>query len=95
MAPMTRSQELDELVGSVEQLLARLPQELTPELADLRDKVDAGIFDAWTAIAREDTKNRTSRFDADPWNALLWAALLAGTTAVVAFQATRPAFRLS
>jgi hypothetical protein len=94
MAPMTRSQNLDELVSSVEDLLARLPQGLTPELADLRDKVDAGIFEAWTAITREDTLYRTSRLDAGPWNALGWA-LLAGTTAVVAFQATRPTSRLS
>lgn len=94
MAPMTRSQKLDELVSSVEDLMARLPQGLTPELADLRDKVDAAIFEAWTAITREDTPYRTSRLDAGPCNALGWA-LLAGTAAVVAFQATRPASRLS
>ncbi len=53
MPAMTRSKKLDELVGSVEDLLARLPENLTPEIAALRDKVDAGIFEAWTAIARE------------------------------------------
>jgi ElaB/YqjD/DUF883 family membrane-anchored ribosome-binding protein len=54
MTPMTRSQKLDELVSSVEELLARLPENSTSEISELRDKVDAGIFEAWTAIARAD-----------------------------------------
>ena len=62
MTAMTRSKKLDELVGSVEDLLARLPNDVTPEIADLRDKVDAGIFEAWTSIAREvaDTRGRAA-----------------------------------
>ena len=46
MAPMTRSKKLDELVSSVEELFARLPDSLTPEVAELRDRVDAAIFEA-------------------------------------------------
>lgn len=93
---MTRSQKLDELVGCVEDLLARLPERLTPEIAALRDKVDAGIFDAWTSIAREgtDSRYRTPRSDAGLWTTVGWA-LLAGTTGLLAYQITRPALRLS
>jgi hypothetical protein len=96
MAPMPRSQKLDELVGSVEDLLARLPERLTPEIAELRDKVDAGIFAAWTAIARADTNagyHRMPRADAGFWSTVGWA-LLAGTTGMLAYQITRPGFRL-
>lgn len=94
---MTRSQRLDELVASVEDLLARLPARLTPEIADLRDKVDAGIFAAWTEVARDRT---------DAWRRAemhsggrLWApvglALLAGATSLLAYRFTRSAARLS
>jgi hypothetical protein len=91
---MTRSQKLDELVGCVEDLLARLPENLTPEIAALRDKVDVGIFDAWTTIAREaaDARCRTSRSDAGLWTTG-WA-LLAGATGLLVYQITRPAPRL-
>lgn len=90
---LTRSQKLDELVSSVEDLLARLPDNLTPEIAELRDKVDAGIFEAWTSIAREATgmRNREPQPDAGLWTTVGWA-LLAGTTGVLAYQITRPHF---
>ena len=90
---MTRSKKLDELVGSVEELLARLPADLTPRLAELRDKVDAGIFEAWTAIAREgaDAQARVARRSgAGPWSAV-GMALLAGATSFFAYRMTRPA----
>ena len=92
---MTRSQKLDELVSCVEDLLARLPENLTPEIAALRDKVDVGIFDAWTSIAREgaDARCRRSRSDAGLWATVGWA-LLTGTTSLVVYQIMRPAPRL-
>lgn len=94
---MTRSERLDELVGCVEDLLARLPENLTPEIAALRDKVDVGIFDAWTSIAREASSavgRRTSRSAAGLWTTVGWA-LLAGATGLLAYQCARPAARLS
>lgn len=53
LAAMNKSQRLDELVEGVEDLLARLPDTLQPEVVALRDRVDAGIMEAWTAISRE------------------------------------------
>jgi type VI protein secretion system component VasF len=50
---VTKNEKLDELVGSVEELLSRLPEGLNPQISALRDKVDDGIFDAWTAISAE------------------------------------------
>ena len=48
---MNASKKLDELVGEVEELLTQLPANLSPEVDALRDRVDTGIFDAWTSIA--------------------------------------------
>jgi hypothetical protein len=95
MTPMTRSKKLDELVSAVEDLLARLPDSLTPEVAELRDKVDAGIFEAWTSIAAEgrDTLNRASRRSAARFWITIGLALLAGTTSLLAYQITRPTAR--
>lgn len=95
MPAMTRSQKLDELVGCVEDLLARLPENLSPEIAALRDKVDVGIFDAWTSIARQASavRRRRPRSDAGLWTIVGWA-LLAGATGLLAYQCTRPAARL-
>ncbi len=95
MPPMTRSKKLDELVSSVEDLLARLPEDLSPEVAELRDKVDAGIFEAWTAIAAEgrDTLNRALL----PSNTRFWIAgglaLLAATTSLFTYRLLGPASR--
>jgi hypothetical protein len=88
MVPMTRSKQLDELVSSVEDLLARLPENLTPELAALRDKVDAGIFEAWTAIAGEgrDTLNRALRHSATRVWIAGGLALLAATTSLITYR---------
>jgi hypothetical protein len=93
---MTRSKKLDELVGSVEDLLAQLPDDLAPEVAELRDKVDAGIFEAWTSIAREVSAARTraeSRSSTRLWSSA-GLALLAGLTGFLAYQITRPTARL-
>jgi outer membrane murein-binding lipoprotein Lpp len=93
MALVTRSKKLDELVSSVEDLLSRLPDNLTPEVAALRDKVDAAIFEAWTAIAAEgrDALNRASRRSAVRFWVIAGLALLAGTSSLVAYRMTRPA----
>jgi hypothetical protein len=89
---MTRSKKLDELVSSVEDLLGRLPDNLTPELAELRDKVDAAIFEAWTSIASEgrETLNRTSRRSAGRFWMIAGVALLAGSSRLLAHPITRP-----
>jgi hypothetical protein len=94
---MTRSKRLDELVSSVEDLLARLPDNLTPEVAELRDKVDAAIFEAWTAIASDarDTLNRTVRRSANRFWIAVGLALLAGTTSLLIHRLLRSARRLS
>jgi hypothetical protein len=92
---MTRSKKLDELVSSVEDLLGRLPDDLSPELAMLRDKVDTAIFEAWTSIAGEgrETLNRASRRAADRFWITVGLAFLAGTTSLLAYQITRPTVR--
>jgi hypothetical protein len=96
VALMTRSKKLDELVGSVEDLLARLPADLTPEVAELRDKVDAGIFEAWTSIAAEgrDKLNRASRRSAVRFWIIVGSALLAGTSSLLVHEFVCPAARL-
>jgi hypothetical protein len=53
MAPVNKAEKLDDLVGSVEELLAHLPESLGPAITALRDRVDDGIFEAWTAISSE------------------------------------------
>jgi hypothetical protein len=96
MQAMTKSKKLDELVGSVEDLLARLPANLTSEVADLRDKVDAGIFEAWSAIAQEgrNALGRRSRRSAAQLSTIVGLAFLAGAVSLLAYQMTRPAQRL-
>jgi hypothetical protein len=92
MREMTRSKKLDQLVSSVEDLLARLPDDLTPELAALRDKVDAGIFEAWSSLAGEerDALNRASHPSADRFWITVGLAILAGTASLFAYQISRP-----
>jgi hypothetical protein len=97
MGRMTRSKQLDVLVSSVEDLLSRLPDDLSPEVAGLRAKVDAGIFEAWTSIAGEgrDMLNRASRRSAVLrfWT-IVGLALLAGTGSLLVYRNTRRASRL-
>ena len=79
---MNKSQRLDELVEGVEDLLARLPDGLHPEISALRERVDAEILDAWTTIARERARRLEliSQAAGQPWVmlglAILAAALL-------------------
>ncbi len=49
--------QLDELVGRVEALLALLPVSSNPEVDAVRDRVDGGIFEAWTSIALDSTES--------------------------------------
>ena len=79
---MNKAKRLDELVGGIEGLLARLPDSLNPEVVALRERVDAEIFNAWTTISRERARSlkRLSRAASPPWIigglALLTASLL-------------------
>ncbi len=50
---MTKSEKLDQLVGRVEAIFARLRDEPDPRIAALRDKVDDVIVETWTAVAGE------------------------------------------
>jgi len=58
---VNKSEKLDELVTTVEELLARLPESLDPEITALRDAVDDGIFDAWKYISGERPQPALSR----------------------------------
>jgi hypothetical protein len=91
MSSMTRSEKLDGLVSTVEDLLGRLPDNVTPEVAELRDKVDAAIFEAWTSVAAEgrDALNRASRRFAERFWIVAGLALLAGTASLFACQTKR------
>lgn len=51
MPAVNKAEKLDDLVRSVEDLLNRLPDSMDPAITALRDKVDDGIFQAWTAIS--------------------------------------------
>jgi hypothetical protein len=81
LTAMNKAKRLDELVGVIEPLLARLPDSSNPEIVALRERVDAGIMDAWTAISRERAQS-LKRLSAarPPWVivglALLTASLL-------------------
>jgi hypothetical protein len=76
---VNKAKKLDELVGSVEDLLARLPAKLSPEIAALRDKVDDGIFEAWTSVSNQRIKAQRSARRAVP---SVTPALLAFTVIV-------------
>ena len=78
---MNKAKRLDELVGGIEDLLARLPDGLNPEIVALREKVDAEIMDAWTTISRECARSRelVSRAARPTW-VIVGLALLAAAT---------------
>ncbi|HEY2779285.1 MAG TPA: hypothetical protein VGI90_00810 [Steroidobacteraceae bacterium] len=79
---MDKSKRLDELVGRVDELLVRLPDGPNPDLAALRDRVDAEILMAWTAISLEAARRRESigRAARRPWT-IVGVALLVGVCA--------------
>jgi hypothetical protein len=80
---MNKAKRLDELVGGVEDLLARLPNDLNPEILALCERVDAEILDAWTAVSRERAQSPglVSRAAGHPWM-IIGLALLAATLLV-------------
>jgi hypothetical protein len=84
---MNKAKRLDELVGGVEDLLARLPHDQNPEILALCERVDAEIMDAWTKISRERAQRLrlVNRAASQPWIvglALLAAALLVNRLAL-------------
>ena len=97
---MNKTKRLDELVNSVEALLAKLPRDLSPEIAQLRDRVDQSILDTWTSVAREraqaradvtyvtDSLERYAR--TNPWVIVGACAVLVGSLAFLAGEHTRP-----
>jgi hypothetical protein len=52
-AQVNKSSELDRLVGRVDELLARLPEDPSPEMDVLRDRVDRTILATWLALGTE------------------------------------------
>ena len=80
---VNKAEKLDELVGSVEELLAQLPEGLNPQIMALRDKVDDGIFDAWESISGERLQGAHVNLRTVP---LTLSALL-GLTVLLAFSA--------
>jgi hypothetical protein len=80
---MNKAKRLDELVGGVEDLLARLPNDLNPEILALCERVDAEILDAWTAVSRERAQSLglVKRAAGQPW-IIVGLALLAATLLV-------------
>jgi hypothetical protein len=90
---VNKAEKLDRLVGSVEELLAQLPESLGPSITALRDKVDDGIFDAWTTISRQRLEQRSSAHRAAPALAILLGAAfaLAISARLLANRGTGPA----
>jgi hypothetical protein len=91
MLPVNKAKKLDELVGSVEELLARLPEGLNPQVAALRDKVDDGIFDAWKSISNERLEAAHNQSRAAPFTlgALVGLTVLLGLSARLLIDRSR------
>jgi hypothetical protein len=91
IAPVNKTQRLDELVGSVEDLLARLPEGLDPQISALRDKVDDGIFDAWRSISAErlHTEQSTRRMRPLTLSAAVGLAILLALSAKLVLDRMR------
>ena len=88
---MNKSEKLDELVTSVEELLARLPETLDPEIVALRDTVDDGIFDAWRYISSERSQpaHSASRGAASSIGAAIGFVILALSAKLLLERSTR------
>jgi hypothetical protein len=94
MQAMNKAEKLDVLVGEVEQLLGQLPESLDPAIAVLRDKVDDGIFAAWTAISSERIRTQRAVMNSSPLKIATFlsvALLLACSARTFAHRQTRPA----
>jgi hypothetical protein len=78
-ANVNKSRELDRLVGRVEQILARLPQDQNVEMDALRDKVDRTIMATWLALGSEPPRAAMMRHQRRILNVA--AAILVGIAA--------------
>ena len=83
MTPVNKAEKLDDLVRSVEDLLTQLPESLDPAITALRDKVDDGIFEAWTAISSRRAKAERLAAKGAP----LKVAAFFGTAILLAYAA--------
>jgi hypothetical protein len=79
MDPLNKSRRLDQLVTRLECLLARLPNDQTPEIVALRDKVDHTIQETWIAVTRERASLNASARESAPF--IVGTAILVGITA--------------
>jgi ElaB/YqjD/DUF883 family membrane-anchored ribosome-binding protein len=96
---VNKSKKLDELVESVEALLAQLPQNGTPGIVALREELDKAILETWTAVARERAEARAAveelaqsmsdALRANRWMIIFAVAALAGAAGFIAARATR------
>ena len=101
---MDKSKRLDELVESVETLLAQLPDNATPGIVALREELDKSILETWTAVARERAEasaaidelaqSMTDVLRANRWISLGAVVALAGAVGCIAARATRRNYRL-
>jgi hypothetical protein len=55
---VNKSRELDRLVGKVEEVLARLPADSSPETNALRENVDRTILATWLALGSEPARRK-------------------------------------
>jgi hypothetical protein len=96
---VNKSKKLDELVESVEALLAQLPVNGTPGIVALREELDQAILETWTAVARERAEARAALDElaqsmsdalrANRWMILGAVVALAGAAGFIAARATR------
>jgi hypothetical protein len=80
---LSKSRKLDQLVGRVERLLTRLPNDDTPVIVALRDKVDHTIMETWIGVTREQSLRSAPAENFRPF--MVGAAFLVGMAAGYAF----------
>ena len=100
---MDKSKQLDELVESVESVLAQLPDEATPGIVALREELDKAILETWTAVSREraETSAAIDQFSqslsealrANRWIIVGAVVALSGAAGFIAARARRRNFR--
>jgi ElaB/YqjD/DUF883 family membrane-anchored ribosome-binding protein len=96
---VNKSKKLDDLVESVEALLARIPDNAAPGIVALREELDKAILETWTSVARERAEARAAIDElaqsmrhvirANPWMILGAVVALAGAAGFIAARATR------
>jgi hypothetical protein len=97
---VNKSKKLDELVESVEALLAQFPQNGTPGIVALREELDKAILETWTVVARERAEARAAidelaqsmsdALRANRWMIIGAVVALAGAVGFIAARAMRP-----